>query len=53
MLYFWFKDSNRKLYVNVKAIGQVLFVLGWVAAYLYLSHQDYLVATGQSLINLK
>lgn len=53
MLYLWFRDSNRKLYINVKAIGQVLFVVGWFVAYLYLSHQDYLIATGKQLINLK
>lgn len=52
MLYLWFRDSKKKLYINIKAIGQVLFVIGWIVAYIYLSNQDYLIKTGENLINL-
>ena len=53
MLYLRWNNSKKQLYINLKALGQVLFVVGYLVAYLYLSNQDYLSATGQNLIKLK
>lgn len=42
MLYITLRGSKKRLYVNLKAIGKVILALLFVAAYLYLSNQDYL-----------
>ena len=47
MLYISYGSSKRKLYINVKAIGKILLGLGMLAAYFYVSHQDYLTAIGK------
>ena len=50
MIYIRLKGSKKELYINIKAIGQVIFIIGYIAAFLYLSNQDYLEATGKYLI---
>lgn len=53
MLYIRVGNNRKQLYINIKAIGQVLFFIIWIAAYLYFSNQDYLALTGNNLIRLK
>lgn len=42
MLYLRFKNSNKRMYINVKEIGKILAIIGIVVSYFYLSKMDYL-----------
>lgn len=42
MLYITLEGSKKRLYINYKAIGKLILALGFIAAYLYISNQDYL-----------
>ena len=47
MLYINYGNSKKRVYVNVKAIGQVLLGMALIAAYLYVSNQEYLIMLGK------
>ena len=42
MLYITLNNSKKRLYINYKAIGKLILAIGFIAAYLYISNQDYL-----------
>lgn len=42
MLYISLEGKKKRLYINLKAIGKLILSLLFVAAYLYVSNQEYL-----------
>ena len=47
MLYINYENSEKRLYINVKAIGKLLLGITFVVAYLYVSNQEYLLMLGK------
>ena len=42
MLYISLEGKKKRLYINFKAIGKIILAIGFIAAYLYVSNQEYL-----------
>lgn len=47
MLYINYGNSEKRLYINVKAIGKILLGVGYFLAYAYLSNQALLTILGK------